>query len=249
MYIYKLTQAPKWPNVYDAKTGLLMPLAEGEFIVNDIYKDTIDRCLKIKSTFYFPSLGILKSPARQQMPGVSVSDFKLILSKTKFFDGKYKNLFLQSLSKFMPVITVTDYMVSYRPSHVNITAVVFPSRPSVLCISLVSYKKQIKASKFCDLVVAVNANLIDRNIKAGFMTIDFSTITSVVKVNCLMKMFLSFICSDEIIKDQVHMYSRRIVSKSTKKVRFSSKVYCDGEIPRPKLRPMKSILRRPAKVA
>lgn len=243
MYIYKVTRIPKWPSVYDPKTGILLPLSK-ENTVNDPYKETIDKYLKIKSIFYFPHLSVMTSWTKMDLQEVTLPAFKMMLSKIKPFDKKYKILFLETLCKYMPVIPVSDYVKNYNLSYVNITAVVFPSKPNVLCISFVSQKKQIRAIKFCEHILVTNANVIDKNIRAGFMSIDFSQITSVSKVNLLLKSLLSFLCEHEETRDQIQLYSKKIINKSNKKVRFSTRIYFNEDIPRPRKTTCKGILKK-----
>lgn len=243
MYIYRLQKSPKLPLIYDPKSGLTMPVGDDGNIVNDISKDSVQRFLKIKKDFYFPELNIFKSIKKLQLPSVDLNEFKAILNKLAPFDPKYKSLFLEILRKYMLIISVDEYRRTYTKAYQNITGVVFASKPNLLCISFVSHKKQVRASKFNDTIQYVNAPIVDGNIKAGFMTIDFQRITSIAKVNALAKELLVFLSGSPLIKDQIQLYSKKITNKSEKKVRFSSRVYFNDEIPRPRIKNRKGILK------
>jgi len=229
--------------IYDPKSGLTMPLSPEGNIINDLSKDSVKAFLKVKNSFYFPDLNILKSLKKLPLPSVPIDEFKGILDKLVTFDQKYKLLFLDILKKYMLIISIDEYRRTYTKAYQNITCVVFASKPNLLCISFVSHKKQIRASKFSDYVTYVNAPIVDSNIKAGFMTIDFSKITSIAKVNALAKDLLLFFSGSELIKEQIQMYSKKISNKSEKKVRFSSRVYFNDEIPKPRIKNRKGILK------
>lgn len=235
MYLYKVSQTPKWPMVYD-KSGLLMPVPLNGCIVNDNYRDSVDKFLRTKGMVYFLDLKILKTMDRMKLEPAQIND------KLQYFNPKYKNLFIESISKCMNVIRVDEYKSNFYKCYQNLTAVVFPSKPNLLCISFVSQKKQVKAVKFIENIVYINAPIVDKNIKEGFMTIDFTNITSVLKTNGLTKALISFLCANHETRDQILMHSKKIPQCSNKKVRFSSRIYYNNDIPRFKIT-NKSILK------
>ncbi len=243
MHIYAI-KPPKGNTLYDPKSGLLTPPSGDILIVND---SGVEKFMK-HPCVYFLELGVLKTNKKLTINAaqVPIEKFSRMVSKLPKFDNKYKNLFIDKISKFVPVATAKEYLNNFSEAYQNITMVIFEGKPSVLCVSFVCHKKAFRASKFCPQIIYTGADLINRFVKAGYMTIDFSGVTSISKVNDLLKLVLQNICKDPVHIEQVKMHSQKMPKVShSKKVRFSSRNYYNEQIPRPKPRksPIKGILK------
>ncbi len=148
---------------------------------------------------------------------------------------KYKQLFINSIEKYISVVPHAEYMNSYNESFRLTTVVVMDNKIANrwLTISIINTLNPISSSKLkisevTDKDISFTAtNNFDPYIKCGFCSIDFLNITSAAKVNSLIKQILLSIekIYPDITKEiKYHNQSDR-KSRNDKKVRFSSKIY------------------------
>lgn len=148
---------------------------------------------------------------------------------------KYKNIFVNIISKYIQVIPYSTYLDTYNESFRFTTIVIMDNRSANrwLTMSIVNTNKPISSSrlKICSIsdkdISYTSTNNFDSYIKSGFCAIDFSDMTSVSKINSFVKELISSI--EKIYPDilaEIKYYSQSTYkSKNEKKVRFSTKLY------------------------
>lgn len=155
---------------------------------------------------------------------------------------KYKQLFIEKLKKYMNVIPLVSYNSTYNESHTFISTIVFNNniKNKWLSLSIVSTKNNLNSYKLDlskefissnDKSISFNITL-DKYVKKGFLKINFENISSISKVDNLLKIFLLSI--EKIVpsfSDEIGFYTKKISDTShNKKVRFSAKLYYDENI-------------------
>lgn len=174
---------------------------------------------------------------------ISKNDFMAYLNKKpsskSIVDNyvKYKQLFVEKLKKYMRVIPLVDYNSTYNESHTFISVVIFNNniKNKWLTLSIISTRNNLSSSKLDlpkdiifsnDKSISFNSSL-DGYVKKGFLKINFENISSISKVDTLLKLFISSI--EKVIpslKEEIVLYTKKISDAShNKKVRFSTKLY------------------------
>jgi hypothetical protein len=156
---------------------------------------------------------------------------------------KYKQLFIEKLKKYMKVIPLIDYNSTYNESHTFISTVVFNNniKNKWLSLSIISTKNNLNSCRLDlpkefissnDKSITFNSNL-DKYVKKGFLKINFENISSISKVDNILKLFILSI--EKIVpsfNEEIILYTKKISDTShNKKVRFSTKLYYDDSTP------------------
>lgn len=155
---------------------------------------------------------------------------------------KYKQLFIEKLKKVMRVMPLVNYNDTYNESHTFISTTVFNNniKNKWLSLSVISTRTNLSSSKL-DLIkqfissndksISFNSTL-DIYIKKGFLKINFENVSSISKVDNLLKLFILSI--ERIIpsfNEEIQLYTKKISDTShNKRVRFSTKLYYDNDI-------------------
>lgn len=157
------------------------------------------------------------------------------ISKTISSSIIFKKYFLDNISNYLQVVPYNDYINSYNESYRFVSIVVFDNKilNNWLTISLINTNtnmpsSKLKISNISDKEILFT-NSLDRYIKNGFCSIEFSGISSVSKCNNLIKLLLKSIENIyPYFTDEVKFFkgTGKINSNyENKKVRFSSKLY------------------------
>lgn len=174
---------------------------------------------------------------------ISKNDFMAYLNKKPTIKCtvdnyvKYKQLFVEKLKKYMKVIPLVDYNSTYNESHTFVSVCVFNNniKNNWLTLSIISTRNNLNSNRLDlpkdiiysnDKSISFNSSL-DGYVKKGFLKINFENITSISKVDNLLKMFISSI--EKVIpslKEEIVLYTKKISDAShNKKVRFSTRLY------------------------
>lgn len=232
---------------------LLYVSGQEHIIKNDDYiKKIMKLCMSASSkkifdcALYIEDIKVLmttKALNAKDLKPISKNDFMTYLNKKPsvryMVDNyvKYKQLFVEKLKKYMRVIPLVDYNSTYNESHTFVSVIVFNNniKNKWLTISVISTKNSLSSSKLNlskDIIFSNDKNIafnssLDEYAKKGFLKINFENITSISKVDNLLKMFISSI--EKTIpssKEEIILYTKKISDAShNKKVRFSTRLY------------------------
>lgn len=228
---YYVTKQPS-PAAYltDRITGISSHSKSKYTIVED---QTRNIAKLIRNNYYFTRLSILSTTAKLNLPEISQSKFLLDVAKLPASNEKYKQTFVDSLSKFMKVVPYETYKNNYSASFVHTSAVIFDNKdPRWLSMSIICTRSRFVSTRFCTLVAATASTVASVEawpvlVKSGFFKIDFSDITSVAKTNEIVKQLIQYLLVKiPAISEEITLFRKAIPScDKKKKVRFSSKVY------------------------
>lgn len=211
-------------------TGISSPCKSKYTIVED---QTRNIAKLVRNNYYFTRLSVLATTTKLNLPEIPQSKFLSEVSKLPQSNEKYKQAFVECLSKFMKVLPYETYTNNYSASFVHTCAVIFDNKdPRWLSMSIICTRSRFISTRFCQEVAATASTVASVEewpilVKSGFFKIDFSSISSVARVNLLTRQLLQYICSRvPTAKEEISLFRKAIPScDQKKKVRFSSKVY------------------------
>ncbi len=194
----------------------------------------INLCISISTQDLFLSNEIIKKVDAIEYLNKEFSN----ISKTISNSINFKKYFLDNMSNYLQVVPYSDYISSYNESYRFVSMIVFDNKilNKWLTISLINTNahmpsSKLKISNISDKEI-IFTNSLDKYIKNGFCSIDFSEISSISKCNNLIKLLLKSIeniYSEFSSEVKFFKGNGKINTNSkNKKVRFSSKLYTDS---------------------